>query len=242
MDYPTIIKNIPEEYTQYFIQYINKNKHTYNIFGYEDDDVFLQLYGLTEKSKIWGRKQVYTNEITKDNDEEFGNYITKILDSFKIDYNRVQVYIKTCYLPVPIHVDAEVYGKKNKHIEGLQVDLREDILNEGCSMIIPLTFNKNINTIIFKNIAEDNECLRDFIQTITNYPTYEHNLDYEEYMPNIWNKGTPDIKILDYLEVDKIVVWEENVAFAFNRRRVHTSNNFKRYNIKSKDFILVHCD
>ena len=119
MDYPTIIKNIPEEYTQYFIQYINKNKHTYNIFGYEDDDVFLQLYGLTEKSKIWGRKQVYTNEITKDNDEEFGNYITKILDSFKIDYNRVQVYIKTCYLPVPIHVDAEVYGKKNKHIEGL---------------------------------------------------------------------------------------------------------------------------
>jgi hypothetical protein len=60
-------------------------------------------------------------------------------------------------------------------------------------------------------------------------------------MPNIWNMSTPDIKILDYLEVDKIIVWEENIAFAFNRKRIHTSNNFKRYNIKSKDFILLHC-
>ena len=86
-----------------------------------------------------------------------------------------------------------------------------------------------------------------------NLPIYEHNLDYRDYIPNIWNKQMiefyldPENKpyargdqILDYLEVDEIIPWEKNVACMFDKQKMHMSNNFKKLGIESKDFLLIH--
>ena len=47
-------------------------------------------------------------------------------------------------------------------------------------------------------------------------------------------------KVLDYLEVDEIIVWEENVAFLLDKQKMHTSNNFRKLGIESKNFVLIH--
>ena len=84
-------------------------------------------------------------------------------------------------------------------------------------------------------------------------PIYEHNLNYKDYIPNIWNSQMISYyydpennryargdQILDYLEVEHIITWEENVAYMFDKQKMHMSNNFKKFGVESKDFVLIH--
>lgn len=304
MSYSTIIKYIPEEYTQYLIQYHKENKHNYDIFDWEEDDLFLQMWGLTEKSKISGRYGATNWQFNHAMDDplarssagvlsiegevydkceiEMNLIVKKILDLFNVEYTEFEAFIKTSYLPISLHVDANRYeGPTTSHNnwDGKVPSQRQDGSDskQGISIIIPLTFNKDIHTIIFKNIAEDNDYVQDFQDVVSglyeetnpkehqaltraigghdraNLPTYEHNLDYRDYIPNIWNKQMiefyldPENKpyargdqILDYLEVDVIIPWEDNVAYLFDKQRMHMSNNFKKFGVESKDFLLIH--
>ena len=292
MSQPTIIKYIPEEYTQYLIQYHNEHNHEYDIFDWEEDELYLRMWGLTEKSKISGRAHAANSQAGSglyrkgdeggidprwggelNNEDEFNSLVRNVLDLFNVtDYTQFEAYIKTSYLPISLHVDANRYkGPVSSHQahEGEDIDrlVNGTDARLGISIIIPLTFNKNIHTVIFKNIAEDNEHLREFLEDIAgvyevaNYtrehkarhPTYEHNLDYRDYVPNLWNyqmmafhfdpqnnRYARGDKILDYLEVDEIIVWEENVAFLLDKQKMHTSNNFRKLGIESKNFVLIH--
>jgi hypothetical protein len=269
MSQPTIIKHIPKEYTEYFIQYFNENKHNYDEFDWEYDELYLRMWGLSEKSKISGHVFA-TNNYEKPGTSKINSVVKEVLDLFNVDYNEFEAFIKTCYLPISLHVDANRYkgpATSHKDHEELVIDTLDDgnDARQGITIIIPLTFNKNIHTIIFKNIAEDNIDVREFIDKIAgthensndeyraNLPTYEHDLDYRDYIPNIWNKQmimfyedpqnnryARGDQILDYLEVEHIITWEENVAYMFNKQKMHMSNNFKKVGIESKDFILIH--
>ena len=262
MSQPTVVKHIPKEYTEYFVQYHKENKHNYDAFDWEEDELFLRAWGLTEKSKISGHV-VATNNYEN---SKVNLLVKKVLDLFNVnDYMEFEAFIKTCYLPITLHVDANRYlGPTTSHNEwdGEELDLRPDgsDAKPGISIIIPLTFNENIHTIIFKNMVEDNEYVREFLEDIagigdrkTYHPTYDHNLDYRDYIPNIWNyqmvafhddpqnnKYARGDKVLDYLEVDEIIIWEENVAYVFDKQKMHMSNNFKKFGIESKDFLLIH--
>ena len=262
MSQPTVVKHIPKEYTEYFVQYYKENKHNYDIFDWEEDELFLRAWGLTEKSKVSGHVLATNNyENSRTN-----LLVKRVLDLFDVnDYMEFEAYIKTSYLPITLHVDANRYlGPVTSHTdnEGKEFDLRPDGSDSkpGISIIIPLTFNENIHTIIFKNMVEDNEYVREFLEDIagiggrnTYHPTYDHNLDYRDYIPNIWNyqmiayhddpqnnKYANGDKILDYLEVDKIITWEENVAYMFDKQKMHMGNNFKKFGIESKNFLLIH--
>jgi len=282
MIYPTVIKYIPEEYTQYLVQYHKENKHTYDIFDWEEDELYLRMWGLTEKSKVSGRAHAANSILGTDdpdgadtdprwggrlrNDFEFSSIIEKILNLFNVEYTEFEAYIKTSYLPISLHVDAEIYESDEK-LALDQSQTGEDA-RLGCSIIIPLTFNKNIHTIIFNNMVEENDLVRNFLEKIAgvwesyqhrqdNYradlPIYEHNLDYRNYIPNIWNNQMISYhldpenneyargdQVLDYLEVDEIIPWEENVAYMFHKQKMHMSNNFKKFGVETKDFILIH--
>ena len=274
---PTIIKHIPEEYTEYFVQYHEENKHKYDVFDEEDDELYLRMWGLTEKSKISGRAMIFDgtkeelqHSTIKDKFDFFIKRVFNLFDLFdRTDYKEVGVYIKTSYLPISLHVDANRYkgpATSHKNHEELVIDTLEDgsDARQGISIIIPLTFNENVHTIIFKNIAEDNITLREFIEVIAgtyensmeyraNLPIYEHNLDYRDYIPNIWNRQMiqnhldPENhryargdQVLDYLEVEHIIPWKKNVAYMFDKQKMHMSNNFKKFGIESKDFLLIH--
>jgi len=261
MSHSTVVKSIPEDYTQYFLQYHKENKHNYDTFDYEEDDLFLRAWGLNEKSKISGH--VLATSI-HDN-SEINLLVKKVLDLFDVEYNEFEAFIKTCYLPITLHVDANRYvGPVHSHNNWDGEEL--DLFGQGISIIIPLTFNKDIHTIIFKNMVGDNEYVRDFLDTVAgiyeesnnrnhraNLPIYEHNLDYRDYIPNIWNRQMIEHyhdpensqyargdQILDYLEVDVKIPWEKNVAYMFDKQKMHMSNNFKKFGIENKDFLLIH--
>jgi len=240
MNYPTVKTYIPKVYTEYFMQYLNEHKQNYDIFGYEYDIEILQMYGLTDTSMIWARREAASTYGGGKSDKDFSNYIEKVLNLLKIDYTDYQVYIKTCYLPVDIHVDAEA---PNKQAQGQVKTPPQHEQSDGSSIIIPLTFNKNIHTIVFKNTVLNNDYLREFKNTLTNQPIYKHNLDYSQYN-NIWNKDQmmkTGEQLLDHVELEEIFVWEENIAFGFDKRRMHSGNDFTKFGIASKDFVLVHC-
>lgn len=216
MDYPTVKTYMPKAYTEYFIQYLNENKHRYDIFYYEKNPRTLQVYGLTEKSLSWARF-----EANRDS-KEFSDYIEKVLDLMDLDYLDFSAYIKTCYLPVTIHVDSD----------------KDPSDQVGTSLIIPLTFDKNIHTILWNKKVPTIDHVRDFLKTFAEYPIYENNLNYDEY-GNVWDP-CDDPHLMDHLEVEEIFAWEKDFVYGFDRRKMHASNNYRKFGIESKDFILIH--
>lgn len=128
------------------------------------------------------------------------------------------VFFVRCYNPTAIHVDV-------------------DDTSPGHTYMIPLTFNTDIKTVVFKN----NTTLAEFKQLISRHSKIpfkpKHNLSETINMDHCWG-AKPNI--VDVLELDGYAEWTKGSIIKFLRQQIHSSSNFKTLGLEYKDYVLCH--
>jgi hypothetical protein len=245
MDKPVAFsKKLPIELGKYFVDFFNSNESKFNSNWIEDSSSTLALYGLTEPTMMWERWDAGAHDF---------NYLIKIeelLDYLEIEYTDFSSYIKREYIPVGTHVDSELDTSKNIEPHYLFEGGGRPDDGPGYSVILPInTYGLKHDTIAFKPTVTGNpellEKLHDYFSNgkpASDWKMHsnECNLDYDDYNHVHMNNIKEGKCILDYLEVEKVLEWQEHTAIAFNKTNLHTSINFRRHGITHKDFVLVH--
>jgi len=123
------------------------------------------------------------------------------------------------FYPIAIHVD----------IQGSRDD--------GDTIIIPLTFNKDIKTIWWKGTVYK-ACFDAWLEEKNFFIDEDkvNNLSSKyELDTGFWQK--PDV--VDYMQIDGIGDWLKGRAFRGRRSQPHCSTNFLKSGLTYKDYILI---
>lgn len=145
--------------------------------------------------------------------------IQKILNEVGANLvHREYIFFVRCYYPASIHVDVT----DSSH---------------GNTYIIPLTFNEDIKTVVFKNnttLAEFNKLI-DFYSKVSFIA--RSKLSETINLDHCWGNKP---NIVDVLKLDGYAEWTKGTIIKFARQQIHTSSNFKTLNLEYKDYILCH--
>ena len=143
-------------------------------------------------------------------------------------------------LPSPLNPSVPILFSRSVYPVGIHIDSNKKE-NNGHTLMIPLTFDTRIKTLVWKETAIDpivlNEIFYRFqndIKSFTPQPRISNRFD----LRNCW-LGTPSI--VDFLELDGIAEWQAGSIFKFKRQQLHASNNYKA-SVEFKDYVLIHND
>jgi hypothetical protein len=107
--------------------------------------------------------------------------------------------------------------------------------------MIPMTFDDRIKTLVWKETAVGvpslNEIFHRFQNDIRSFkpqPQISKKLD----LRNCWLSRP---SIVDFLELDGIASWQAGSIFKFDRKQLHSSNNYREF-VDFKDYVLIHND
>ena len=156
--------------------------------------------------------------------EELRNYVRQILTRVISDLDDdLTFYFVRSHSPLRIHLDGTDFRQKGK------------------TMIIPLTFNENIHTVVWQQDS-----------TVVNFEAWMKQFyqDPKKFKPS---KIVPadinlkhccvknDSSFLQALDYDGSVAWKKGTIMSFGRMQYHASSNFKLLN-DFKDFVLIHSE
>lgn len=142
--------------------------------------------------------------------QHFGNNIS--LDT---------THILNSYAPYGIHTD----------VMSANFDPTSD-RTAAWTFIIPLA-DSNSNTVVFKQQHDTIKTLETWIAATEPTP---HEIDDDLHLRYLSHVDRLDLR---YLEVETIFPWRRGNLFATDRRKFHTSDNFARYRMKSKQAIVI---
>lgn len=111
---------------------------------------------------------------------------------------------------------------------------------QGHTIIIPLTFDERIKTIVF-DVKMTNEEFAEYSKNFAADPGQfqkKHNLSSEYNLQNCWF-GDPCI--VDYFDIAGMAGWHKGCVMKFERSRLHASTNYRDI-VNLKDYILIHTD
>jgi hypothetical protein len=131
------------------------------------------------------------------------------------------IYFTRSYQPLLIHVDSD----KDK--------------DQGATIIIPLTFDVNIKTIVWSNRSSRGNLLNIIGPLLGDKENSPILSDISKQI-NLDHIDTDHIHLADLLELDGFVAWSKGVAFLFDKMQLHASSNFKSLGHDHKDFIVLH--
>jgi len=143
-------------------------------------------------------------------------------------------------LPNPLKLSVPIMFSRSVYPVGIHTDT--NIKNcKGHTIMIPLTFNAGIKTVVWRETAIGQQELNTIFQRFQNdinsfrpQPKISQQLD----LRNCW-LGTPSI--VDFLELDGMADWCAGAVFRFDRQQLHASNNYREF-VEFKDYVLIHND
>lgn len=206
---------IPHDMIDRFRSYFDESLNTFDDFQWQNNRKILKnLYNIPKEkdyqSKRGEIKNIGVRTEIVESISEFGISKGLLLGSY-MNFARG-------ILPIAIHVDiAEDKG-------------------DGETIIIPLTYDKNIKTIWFKeNVFEP---IFDYWVESQDFSKRQkvNNLRNEFDMSNAYYHRP---EIVDYMEVDGIGDWKKGNVFRGRRSQPHCSNNFRTSGIDFKDYIII---
>jgi len=143
-------------------------------------------------------------------------------------------------LPNPLKDSIPILFSRSVYPIGIHTDTDEKNL-KGHTIIIPLTFDERIKTLVWKETALTQKGLNDIFQR------FQTDLKSFQPQPRISNKfdlrncwmGRPSI--VDFLQLDGMAPWRTGSIFKFERQQLHASNNYREF-VEFKDYVLIHND
>jgi hypothetical protein len=143
-------------------------------------------------------------------------------------------------LPNPLKPSVSIMFSRSVYPVGIHTDT-DDRTYKGHTIMIPLTLDTRIKTLVWKESARGQSGLDSIFQQFQNNiksfkprPRISKQLD----LRNCW-QGYPSI--VDFLELDGIASWQTGSIFKFERQQLHASNNYRAF-ADFKDYILIHND
>ena len=142
-------------------------------------------------------------------------------------------------LSTPLKDSVRIMFSRSFYPVGIHVDVQKN--EKGHTLMIPLTFDNRIKTLVWKETATGQQDLNSIfhrfqtdINSFQPQPIMSDHLD----LRNCW-LGCPPI--VDFLELDGMAEWQAGSIFKFDRQQLHASNNYKEF-VEFKDYILIHND
>jgi hypothetical protein len=196
-----------------FKTYINKNGSIY----FEANKIVVGENTFSEEGKFLNWERIKLSD-------ELSNKIKNILLRNMPDLDDTLVfYFVRSYYPLRIHYDDN--------------DLRQ----KGNTMIIPLTFDENIKTVVWKPYDNIND-LEDYKRQFSNNPKIFVPTKSVPNEIDLSHCYTGTNKNFVYaLEYDGAASWKKGTVLSFGRMQFHASSNFKSTR-EFKDFVLIHSD
>jgi hypothetical protein len=143
-------------------------------------------------------------------------------------------------LPNPLKSFTPIMFSRSVYPVGIHTDTDEKN-HTGHTIMIPLTSDARIKTLVWKESARGQPGLDSIFQRFQNdiksfkpHPRISKQLD----LKNCW-LGHPSI--VDFLELDGIAEWQTGSIFKFERQQLHASNNYRAF-AEFKDYVLIHND
>jgi len=145
-------------------------------------------------------------------------------------------------LTEPLDKSTPIYFARSIYPSGIHVDFNKDRSFNGETIIIPLTFDERIKTLVWKETVDNGHSgvsdllqrFRDNIRSFKKYSKLSTKLD----LKNCW-LGYPSV--VDFLELDGMAEWKKGSLFKFKCKQLHASNNYKEHTA-FKDYVLIHTD
>lgn len=152
-----------------------------------------------------------------------GNKVVEILRRFannEDDIKTLPIWASVAEFPIGIHADVpENYFPGN-------------------TFLIPLTFDDNIKTVVWKPLLGLNllnNLIQDFGKNGESYPI-KSTTSKQVDVKHCW-LSTPTI--VDAMELDGIASWKKGTLIKCDRRQPHASNNWKPF-VDFKHYIVIH--
>jgi len=190
-----------------------------------------QLYYLDDQETIKeiyhsDKNQLVQQERLKINHYALGKKLQEIFRPYITDYaqeNNYPIWACRAHLPIGLHTDTDDHSLT------------------GYTVILPLTFNDSIKTIVWKPLlgkAHLDKLIQDFIQDPFKFPR-KCSISRELDLEHCWmSKPT----LTDAIELDGYVAWKKGTIVKFDRRQPHAGTNWKTDSLPYKDYILIHAD
>ena len=143
-------------------------------------------------------------------------------------------------LPNPLKETVSIWFSRSIYPVGIHTDTNETS-HEGHTLMIPMTFDDGIKTLVWKETAVTVPALNDI------FCRFQTNIRSFQPQPRISNKldvrncWLTQPSIVDFLELDGMASWQTGSVFKFERKQLHASNNYREY-VDFKDYILIHND
>lgn len=183
-----------------------------------DPTMVHELYNLDSKSLIQQERFDIRNE--------------PVVEFVRAIVNRV--------LPKPLKPTVPIMFSRSVYPIGIHTDTDSNNA-DGHTIMIPLTFDERIKTLVWNETAigprqldEIFQRFRDDIKSFRPQSKLSRQLD----LRNCW-LGYPSI--VDFLSLDGIASWRAGSIFQFERQQLHASNNYREF-VDSKDYVLIHND
>ena len=143
-------------------------------------------------------------------------------------------------LPNPLKDSIPIMFSRSVYPVGIHTDTDESD-HQGHTIMIPLTFDKRIKTVVWQETAVAQSGLNAIFQR------FQTDLKSFQSQPRISNKfdlrncwmGRPSI--VDFLQLDGVAEWRTGSIFKIERQQLHASNNYREF-VEFKDYVLIHND
>jgi len=183
-----------------------------------DPDAIHELYGVQAKSII-------QQERVTVNPYPVAEFVRSIV-------NRI--------LPNPLKTSIPIKFSRSGYPVGIHTDTDKKNF-KGHTIMIPLTFDERIKTLVWCETAVAHSGLNAIFQRFqTDRKSFrpQPRISDKFDLRNCW-LGTPSI--VDFLQLDGMAEWRTGAIFKFERQQLHASNNFKEF-VEFKDYVLIHND
>jgi len=143
-------------------------------------------------------------------------------------------------LPSPLKTITPIYFSRSVYPVGIHTDTNETVY-QGHTLMIPLTFDDRIKTLVWKETAHGESALNEI------FHRFQHDIKSFVRQPRISNKfdlrncWLTQPSIVDFLELDGMAAWQPGSIFKFERQQLHASNNYRAF-VDFKDYVLIHND
>jgi hypothetical protein len=143
-------------------------------------------------------------------------------------------------LPKPLKTSTSIMFSRSVYPIGIHTDTDEKNL-KGHTIMIPLTFDERIKTLVWCKTAAGQSGLNAIFQRFQLDPTSfqpQPRISNKFDLRNCW-MGRPSI--VDFLQLDGMAPWRTGSIFKFERQQLHASNNYREF-VEFKDYVLIHND
>jgi len=143
-------------------------------------------------------------------------------------------------LPSPLKTITPIYFSRSVYPVGIHTDTNETVY-QGHTLMIPLTFDDRIKTLVWKETARGQPALNKIFHRFQQNPrsfVRQPKISNKFDLRNCW---LDQPSIVDFLELDGLAKWQAGSIFKFERQQLHASNNYRTF-VDFKDYILIHND